>query len=118
MADLTRERLAELRREANQNTRPSKPVEWSLTVAEAQALVAMASRAVSVETLRKLAEATRADVAWAPMARFQEPKTPAAWGRVQRHVEAVGGRVRLLRGDLQLAEWDEGELVPELQEAS
>jgi hypothetical protein len=55
---------------------------------------------------------------WTPMARFQEPKTSAAWGRIQRHAEALGGRVRLLRGDLMLCEWDEGELVPELQAAS
>jgi hypothetical protein len=60
MADLTRERLAELRLEASQNTRPTKPVEWSLTVAEAQALVAMAARCVSEETMRKLAVAIEA----------------------------------------------------------
>jgi hypothetical protein len=55
---------------------------------------------------------------WTPMARFQEPKTLAAWGRIQRHVEAVGGRVRLLRGDLELACWDEGEPAAEWEEAS
>jgi hypothetical protein len=55
---------------------------------------------------------------WTPMARFQEPKRVDMTARLQRHAEALGGRVRLLRGDLQLAEWDEGELVPELQEAS
>jgi hypothetical protein len=47
MAGLSKERIAELRREAGQNTRPTKPVEWSLTVAEARALVDMASRSVS-----------------------------------------------------------------------
>jgi hypothetical protein len=55
---------------------------------------------------------------WTPMARFQEPKTPAAWGRIQRHAEAVGGRVRLLRGDMLLATWCEGELVADWREAS
>jgi hypothetical protein len=45
---------------------------------------------------------------WTQMARFQEPKTSAAWGRIQRHVEAVGGEVRLMRGDPLLATWCDG----------
>ena len=56
--------------------------------------------------------------AWVAMARFQEPRGVDMTARVQRHVEAVGGRVRLLRGDLQLAEWVEGEPAMEWEVAS
>jgi hypothetical protein len=58
------------------------------------------------------------DGLWTPMARFQEPRQFIMAPRIQRHVEAIGGRVRLLRGALQVAEWDEGEAVQEWGQAS
>jgi hypothetical protein len=55
---------------------------------------------------------------WTPMARFQEPKRVDMTARLQRHAEALGGRVRLLRGDLMLVTWSDGKLVADWREAS
>jgi hypothetical protein len=56
------------------------------------------------------------DGAWVAMARFQEPRGVDMGPRVQRHVDAVGGEVRLLRGDVLLATWSEGELTEDFRD--
>jgi hypothetical protein len=55
---------------------------------------------------------------WIPMARFQEPKRVDMTARIQRHVEAVGGEVRLMRGELLLATWCEGELTEDWRQSA
>jgi hypothetical protein len=55
---------------------------------------------------------------WIDMARFQEPRGVDMAERIQRHVEAVGGRVRLLRGDALIAEWSDGRLVEDWRESA
>jgi hypothetical protein len=59
MGDLTRERIAELRRSIGSEFDD----ELTLSREEAEALLSMASRCVSVETVRKLAEFNRLDAA-------------------------------------------------------
>jgi hypothetical protein len=53
--------------------------------------------------------------AWVRMASFPASTTQE---RLRRHVKAFGGNVRLLRGDLLLAEWSCGVVVEDWRESA
>lgn len=63
----TRQRLDYLKTEAGANCRDGDPVEWSLTVAEAHALIAMAERLLQVEPVVDAVLATEAQLSACPL---------------------------------------------------
>jgi len=53
----------------------------------------------------------RVDATWVKMAELAESTEPEYAANPDKLADALGGEVRLLRGDLMLAVWREGEVV-------